>query len=180
MAASAGIGNTVASVFRVPYEVVKQRLQAGIYDTTGQALSQMYAQGGVLAFFGKHDIASQILRDVPYAMVTLLTYEALHRLRRHLNKGVKRNNPLQDSLIGAVAGGVGTFVSNPMDVVKTRVMTQGHLYKGVWDVVGRTYAEEGASAFFKGAAPRLMHKIPANGIFFAAYEVFRRLLKVSG
>ena len=34
VAASAGIGNTVASVFRVPYEVVKQRLQAGVYDTT--------------------------------------------------------------------------------------------------------------------------------------------------
>jgi len=38
VAASAGIGNTVASVFRVPYEVVKQRLQAGVYDSTAQVL----------------------------------------------------------------------------------------------------------------------------------------------
>jgi len=36
VAASAGIGNTVAAVFRVPHEVVKQRLQAGMYENTFQ------------------------------------------------------------------------------------------------------------------------------------------------
>jgi len=77
-------------------------------------------------------------------------------------------------------GGVGTFLSNPMDVVKTRVMTRPGAYKGLVDAMVKTYTEEGGAAFFKGAAPRLMHKIPANGVFFACYELFRRLLNVSG
>jgi len=144
-------------------------------------------------------------------MVTLLTYEALHRLNRHLNRGIRRTSPLQDSIIGGVAGGVGTLVSNPMDVVKTRVMVslrtlnfvpyftlkkmgfrqashrvvcsflvtaflmymvlsllnglfkaQPELYKGVMEAIVKTTREEGYSAFFKGSAPRLMHKIPGQ------------------
>ena len=82
VAASAGMGNTVASVFRVPYEVVKQRLQAGMYSSTGEALRTMYrTEGGLGAFFGSSGVASQIMRDVPYAIVTLLTYESLRRAR---------------------------------------------------------------------------------------------------
>lgn len=135
-------------------------------------------------------MAWQILRDVPYAIITLLTYETLHKMRRDYRRkqAVETQQPvgtrraassLEDSLVGAIAGGVGTFFSNPMDVVKTRVMTQPHLYTGVADALIKTYRGEGASAFFKGSVPRLMHKIPANAIFFAAYELFRRLLNVS-
>lgn len=178
MAASAAIGNTVASVFRVPYEVVKQRLQAGMYASTGQALRTMYQEGGVAAFFGRGGVASQILRDVPYAIVTLLTYESLRRARAELRKGAP-SSPFEDSMIGALAGGVGSLISNPMDVVKTRIMTQPQIYKTVGATVTKVWAEEGPAAFFKGTAPRLLHKIPANAIFFAAYEIFRTLLRVN-
>lgn len=117
VAASAAIGNTVASVFRVPYEVVKQRLQAGMYASTGQALRTIYQEGGMAAFFGRGGVASQILRDVPYAIVTLLTYESLRRARAEMRKGAP-SSPFEDSMIGALAGGFGSLISNPMDVVK--------------------------------------------------------------
>lgn len=189
VAASAGVGNTVASIFRVPYEVVKQRLQAGMYVSTGQALRTMYrTEGGLLAFFGTSGVASQILRDVPYAIVTLLTYESMRRTRaeRRLGPGeskgglAKGSTALEDSVMGALAGGVGSLVSNPMDVVKTRVMTQPGLYPTVWSAVSKVSVEEGPSAFFKGTVPRLLHKVPANAIFFATYEIFRGLLRVQG
>ncbi len=181
VAASAAFGNTVASVFRVPYEVVKQRLQAGMYATTREALRTMYRdEGGVLAFFGQSGVASQIMRDVPYAIVTLLTYESLRRARAELRKDGSTSTPFEDSMIGAFAGGVGSLISNPMDVVKTRVMTQPALYPGVRATVAKLWAEEGAAAFFKGTAPRLLHKVPANAIFFATYEIFRGLLRVQG
>lgn len=31
----------------------------------------------------------------------------------------------------------------------------------------------------KGSTPRLLHKIPANGFFFVAYEFFRTVLGVT-
>lgn len=57
-----------------------------MYTSTRHALATMYKEGGVGAFFGKGGIASQILRDVPYAIVTLLTYESLRRARAELRK----------------------------------------------------------------------------------------------
>lgn len=44
--------------------------------------------------------------------------------------------------------------------------------------VRKTLADEGAGAFWKGSLPRLIHKMPANSIFFVVYEAMRRLLGV--
>ncbi|KAG5190991.1 mitochondrial carrier domain-containing protein [Tribonema minus] len=180
IALSAGIGNFVASFFRVPYEIVKQRLQAGVYPDTATALRIMYADGGVGAFFGRGGIATQLARDVPYAMVTLMVYESLQTAarRRAAARGAAKPSHLETMLIGAIAGGVGTLATNPMDVVKTRMMTAPHLYASAWDAAVVTLRADGARAFARGATPRLLHKVPANGLFFAAYELFRTLLGV--
>ena len=80
---------------------------------------------------------------------------------------------------GGIAGGTGSFATNPMDVLKTRLQVDSSLYGGsVIACTKATYAEGGAAAFLRGSVPRLMHKIPANGAFFVFYELFRKLLGV--
>lgn len=80
---------------------------------------------------------------------------------------------------GGTAGGVGSLLTNPMDVIKTRLQVDSSIYGGsVWECTKVTYAEGGAAAFLRGSVPRLIHKIPANGAFFVFYEFFRRVLKV--
>jgi hypothetical protein len=82
---------------------------------------------------------------------------------------------------GAVAGGIGSYVTNPLDVLKTRLQTDSSLYKGSIVMCARaTMKEGGAMAFLRGSVPRLLHKIPANGAFFLFYEFFGRLLHVEG
>lgn len=174
---SAGVGNLVASFFRVPYETVKVRLQTGVYPDTASALTTMYKQGGFSAFFGRGGLVTQLVRDIPYAMVTLLVYDSLQKAI--LNRtGKSKPSHWETILIGAFAGGVGTLATNPMDVVKTRMMTSPHLYRGAWDVAVTALKNEGPTAFLKGATPRMLHKVPANGLFFVAYEFFRALLGV--
>jgi hypothetical protein len=80
---------------------------------------------------------------------------------------------------GAIAGGVGSLLSNPMDVIKTRIQTDPHLHAGIGACARALLEEGGAGAFLRGAAPRLLHKVPANGLFFAVYEGFRRALGVA-
>jgi solute carrier family 25 (mitochondrial S-adenosylmethionine transporter), member 26 len=179
------------SFFRVPYEIVKQRLQAGVYPNTLYALNAIYKESGVFGFFGRGGIITQLARDIPYAIVTLLVYESLQsytaaqRLRAAgaassdtAATAVIKSTTLQNMVIGAIAGGIGTLATNPMDVVKTRMMTSPHLYAGALDVAVKTLQREGPLAFLRGATPRLLHKIPANGLFFAAFELFRALLGV--
>ena len=75
IALSAAIGNTVASFSRVPYEVVKQSLQTGQYSSTMQALSKMWQTSGMRSFFPLGSVSIQMVRDIPYAIFTLLSYE---------------------------------------------------------------------------------------------------------
>ncbi|CAM9141643.1 unnamed protein product [Phaeothamnion confervicola] len=194
IAVSAGIGNFVATFFRVPQEIVKQRLQAGVHPNTAVAIASIYQKQGLLGFFGKSGLATQMARDIPYAMITLLVYESLQTWSRRRRAdaaaatvaggGVAaavpfKASPFETMFIGAVAGGIGSLLTNPMDVIKTRIMTSPEVYSGAMDAVWTTLRVEGPLAFLKGATPRLLHKIPANGAFFVAYEFFRALLGVN-
>ena len=174
---SAAIGNTIASFSRVPYEVVKQNLQTGLYSGTWEALSTMAANGGLRSFFPLGGISIQMMRDIPYAMVTLLTYEILKEVMAPLKE--RYPEAVVDAFTGALAGGLGSYVTNPLDVIKTRIQTNPGFYAGsISKCASATWAEGGSMAFLRGSVPRLLHKIPANGCFFLFYEFFRTALMV--
>jgi hypothetical protein len=179
IALSAAIGNSVASASRVPYEVLKQKLQTNVYATLGEALQDVTWKN----LFPTGGIASQMLRDIPYAVVTLLAYEYLQSAwKNRLSEQSHPRVPARawDMVLGGVAGGLGSYVTNPMDVIKTRLQTSSDLYDGsIRTCVARTWSEGGPNAFLRGSVPRLLHKVPANGFFFLFYEVFRSLLQVN-
>lgn len=91
----------------------------------------------------------QWARDIPYAMVTLLVYETLQKAaaRRKGPPGSKakeaKANPFENMIIGAIAGGMGSLVTNPMDMIKTRMMTSPELYAGPMDAVWKALSNEG-------------------------------------
>jgi len=64
IATAAAIGNTVASFSRVPYEVVKQKLQTGEYSSTFGAMKHMMNTDGVRAFFPTGGVSIQMIRYV--------------------------------------------------------------------------------------------------------------------
>lgn len=87
----------------------------------------------------------QWARDIPYAMVTLLVYETLQKAaaRRRGPDGAKKASPIENMIIGAVAGGMGSLVTNPMDMIKTRMMTSPELYAGPMDAAWIALRNEG-------------------------------------
>jgi len=179
IAASAAIGNTVASCSRVPYEVVKQKLQTGQYPSTLKALTGLYQTSGFRAFFPLGGISSQMARDIPYAIFSLLCYERLREQWIKPTEAKRGGKPSQwrNMVTGGFSGGLSSFLTNPMDVIKTRLQTNAGAYPGgIIECCAKTWESEGHMAFMKGVVPRLMHKVPANALFFVFYEVFRRVL----
>jgi hypothetical protein len=187
-------------------------MQMGHHSSVWEAISFVTLEkNGLLGLFGGGKLVSQVVRDVPYAIITAVSYELLQAglnnymdVRRVSNSispsksGVigdisdsgdnrdsreaqsKSRRVYQDALCGSCAGGLSTFLTTPMDVVKTRLMSGGdkYGYTSVADAARRMLAEEGGAAFFRGASSRLLHKIPANGLFYLCYEAFRVLLGV--
>uniref|UniRef100_A0A8C0JD40 Solute carrier family 25 member 14 n=1 Tax=Chelonoidis abingdonii TaxID=106734 RepID=A0A8C0JD40_CHEAB len=78
-------------------------------------------------------------------------------------------------------GLAGAIASNPVDVVRTRMMNQRaivgsvELYKGTLDGLVKTWKSEGFFALYKGFWPNWLRLGPWNIIFFITYEQFKRL-----
>jgi hypothetical protein len=131
------------------------------------------------SFFPLGGVSIQMLRDIPYAIFTLLSYEYI---KEHWVATRSRDDPdnrwLRDMAAGATAGGIGSYLTNPFDVVKTRLQTTGGGGYGgsIANCAAAVFEEGGPAAFLRGSVPRLMHKIPANGMFFVFYEFFKRVL----
>jgi solute carrier family 25 (mitochondrial S-adenosylmethionine transporter), member 26 len=72
------------------------------------------------------------------------------------------------------------FTTTPLDVLKTRLMTQGtganRVYKNVFDCAAKIYQEEGAKALFRGWEPRVTWIAIGGCIFFAALEQAKKML----
>jgi solute carrier family 25 S-adenosylmethionine transporter 26 len=190
IAMSAAIGNTIASFSRVPYEVIKQQLQTGQYDSTWTLFRTLMSQpkSTLASIYPKGGAWVQIIRDVPYAVVTLLLYEHLqHQFRSYsfqtppeTTTSTTSSSKTRDFVLGGIAGGVGSWVTNPMDVIKTRLQTDtlAQFHGSVRLCAAEIYREGGAMAFLRGSIPRLVHKVPANAFFFWFFEVFKRILRV--
>lgn len=163
MAAAAG-GDLTQSVVRVPFEVVKQRMQAGVEKTWREAVSNILASSGPKGFFAGWGALA--LRDLPFDLIEFPLYEALKELwaerkvrkreegwggvvwlgmgRIHgwrpptgshtiitlLNSQGAKLETWESSVCGSLAGGIAAGLTTPLDVVKTRLMTQTG---GAWE-----------------------------------------------
>ncbi|KAJ7109911.1 mitochondrial carrier [Mycena epipterygia] len=87
-------------------------------------------------------------------------------------------------LCGGIAASIAVTVSNPAEVAKTRLQLQGELaksgtqkvYKNAFDVIGKTYKNEGIQGMQRGLGPAYAYQILLNGSRLGFYEPFRRNL----
>ena len=161
-----------ASLVRVPTEVVKQRMQMGQFSSATVAVRTILAseglRKGLFAGYG-----SFLLRDLPFDAIEFIGYEQMRSAYARLAlSGGRQLNSAETSAVGALAGVVTAVVTTPLDVIKTRLMTQGAqgAYKGVFDCAGRILREEGGRAFFKGVQPRVMWIGIGGSVFFTCLE----------
>jgi Mitochondrial carrier protein len=79
---------------------------------------------------------------------------------------------------GFVAGGIAAGLTNPIDVITTRLMIQdrdGKFGQGAIQVL-KTTLSESPFALWRGALPRMIQIAPLMAIQFSLYEYFKGLL----
>ncbi len=184
---AASIGESAACLVRVPTEVIKAKMQTDI--TNNSSLSKTFRlvleekgsgpigglTGGLYRGYG-----ITLMREIPFAMIQFPIYEFLKSYWTEQIRGGVPVNPLQAAACGSFGGAVAAAATTPLDVIKTRLMLgadkDGKLYKGAWDVVQRTAAENPdrkLAVFFSGIQPRVMWISIGGFVFFGAYEGFK-------
>jgi solute carrier family 25 protein 38 len=93
--------------------------------------------------------------------------------------------PLEDwssQSINLLAGGLGglsaTLITQPFDMIKTRMQLQPQEYTSIWRSLAKVTTEEGLGAYFSGMLPRLVRKPLQSMIAWSVYEeACRRMQK---
>lgn len=126
---------------------------------------------GILGLY--KGIGATMLRDVSFSVVYFPLFARLNQLGPR-----KKNNDEAvfwwSFLSGCASGSIAALCVNPLDVVKTRLQAitkdeAAPKYSGIVDTFVKTFKNEGALAFFKGGACRMIVIAPLFGIAQTVY-----------
>ena len=182
--AGGGAGG-IASVIANPTDLVKVRLQVDGMKAAGpnhkpqyqgvvDCMQQIYRNEGVLGFW-KGSLPN-LTRAVVLAAFELTAYDEIKAqlMRTCL---IKEGEVSGVFLTALGSGFIASCVSNPIDVIKSRVMGQpvdahgkGKLYSGMVDCTLKTLRKEGAMALTKGFLPCWGRQGPRGVIVFVTME----------
>ena len=135
---ASAIGGALASMAHdavmTPLDVLKQRMQLGLYTSPVQALRAVIRTEGFRALYSSY--FTTILMNVPNAAVLVVTNDWLKSI---LNPSGNQN--FGAFLVsGFFAGALSGFVTCPLDVIKTRIQTQN--VEGVIDASAKMVARK--------------------------------------
>jgi len=189
-AACGALATVVHDMIITPTDVVKQRLQLGRYNGTWDCVSKMLRHEGVSAFY--RSLPTTLISECPFHGVLVASNESLKvllGLSSHTNSSeVQRSALGWHFLSTGISGMVAAVVTQPLDVVKTRLQTQNIgaeadegkvrvYYKGLRSTVSAILRDEGPSGLFRGTVPRLLFAAPSAAMCWGTYEVTKALLR---
>ncbi|XVF44832.1 hypothetical protein PTKIN_Ptkin02bG0155500 [Pterospermum kingtungense] len=179
-----GLGATIGN----PADVAMVRMQADgrlpidqrrNYKSVVDALGQMTKQEGVGSLW--RGSALTVNRAMIVTASQLATYDQIKEMI--LEKGVMSDGVGSDATASFAAGFVAAVASNPIDVIKTRVMNMkvaaGEVapYSGALDCALKTVRAEGPMALYKGFIPTISRQGPFTVVLFVTLEQVRKILK---
>ncbi|XP_067109032.1 kidney mitochondrial carrier protein 1-like isoform X1 [Osmerus mordax] len=112
------------------------------------------------------------------AIVVGVELPAYDITKKHLIMSGHMGDTIYTHFLSSVMCGLaGALASNPVDVVRTRMMNQkgGALYQGTLDCIVQTWRSEGFMALYKGFFPNWLRLGPWNIIFFITYEQLKKI-----
>ncbi|NXT67355.1 DIC protein, partial [Chaetops frenatus] len=136
------------------------------------ALDGMYRvlrEEGLKKLFSGASVAS--FRGALVTVGQLSCYDQAKQLV--LTTGLLSDNVFTHFLSSFIAGGCATFLCQPLDVLKTRLMNSHGEYRGVTHCAMET-AKLGPLAFYKGFVPAAVRLVPQTVLTFLFLEQLRK------
>ncbi|GAB4847227.1 Mitochondrial uncoupling protein 5 [Ancistrocladus abbreviatus] len=178
------IGATVGN----PADVAMVRMQADgrlpqaqrrNYKSVVDAIARMCKDEGVASLWRGSSLT--VNRAMLVTASQLASYDQFKETI--LEKGWMKDGLGTHVTASFAAGFVAAVASNPVDVIKTRVMNmkvapgEAAPYNGALDCAVKTIKAEGALALYKGFVPTISRQGPFTIVLFVTLEQVRKLLK---
>jgi hypothetical protein len=180
----------VSAAVRAPLDMIKTQVQADASVTAVHSLRAAWGRGGAPALSRLYrGVGLALVRDVPFFGLNLLFYERLKAIAttNHLERIGSTvgggSQPHQQAVelpsvelvtIGAVSQGLAGFLTNPVDVLKTRVQTGAAT--GVAAALASVRRAGGPGGLMRGAGMRVVWVAPQGCVYYPTYEAVQRLL----
>lgn len=161
------------------FAVVKQRMQMfdSPYKSCSNCIKVIYKEEGVMAFY--RSFTTQLTMNIPFQCIHFMTYEVMQDIMNK-NRGY---DPSSHMISGAIAGAAAAVATMPLDVCKTLLNTQEccsrsrvSYVNGMTSAFRLVYEYQGLQGYFKGVQARVIFQMPATGISWSVYELFKYLL----
>ncbi|CAG8516009.1 6535_t:CDS:2 [Paraglomus occultum] len=163
-----------------PADVVMVRMQNDAKRPPNERYNYKHAIDGLIriqreeTFRGLfRGIGPNINRAILMSASQLATYDKFKELL--LGTGLFKDNYITHFGASLLAGLVATTVCSPLDVVKTRVMSDAGSTKGVAASLVLIIQKEGPAALFKGWLPAFTRLTPHTIVTFMVLEQFRNV-----
>ncbi|XP_034431542.1 solute carrier family 25 member 44-like [Hippoglossus hippoglossus] len=187
-----GSASLVAQSITVPIDVVSQQLmmqgqgahlsrfqlnsntEAGkpkiLFGQTRNIMSQIYAADGCRGFYRGY--AASLITYIPNSAVWWPFY---HFYAEQLSKLAPSDCPhlLLQGMAGPLAAATASTVTNPMDVVRTRVQVEGR--NSVIETFRQLIKEEGFCGLTKGLSARIISSTPTAIVMVVGYETLKKM-----
>ena len=152
-------------------------MQAGAKGRSWQVLVKILEKDGILGLYSGY--SATLLRNLPAGVLSYSSFEYLKAAVLNTTKKAHLE-PIQSVFCGALAGAISASLTTPLDVVKTRLMTQVHgeavnkvaavMYGGVSATVKQILKEEGWIGLTRGMGPRVLHSACFSALGYFAFE----------
>ncbi|THH08900.1 hypothetical protein EW146_g8845 [Bondarzewia mesenterica] len=187
---AATVAATLGSAVANPTDLVKVRMQAyypdgSPYNNTRHAFSTIWHEGarsgasslgGIRALYRGVDATTA--RGIVLSVSQICSYDQIKQTLKQ--RGIMNEGFPLHFTASMFAGFICSVTSNPVDVVKVRVMNDnGRQYRSVSDCIKKIVTKEGPMAFFKGFGMCWARLGTHTILSFVAFERLRSSLGIA-
>lgn len=178
--AAGGFGGICAVLTGHPFDLVKVRLQTGLYNSSVQCVKQTIAKDGLTGLY--RGVLPPLLGVTPMFAVSFWGYDVGKRLvSTYTGKSIDQFEIKEISTAGFISAIPTTLVAAPFERVKVMMQIQeGNKSKSMAGVVAEMYKTGGLRSIFKGSVATLARDGPGSALYFATYEYLKKELSSPG
>ncbi|XP_046745200.1 mitochondrial glycine transporter-like isoform X2 [Diprion similis] len=160
---------SMAGSMLIPVTVVKTRFESGIYKYSSMrsALYAIYKYEGIKGLVC--GLVPTLFRDAPFSGLYLMFYTHCKKAIPQDYKNSSRTTSIHFAC-GLFAGLLASCVTQPADVIKTRMQIYPQEFKTLYTSLVSVYNEHGILGYFKGIVPRMLRRTLMAAITWTIYE----------